>query len=569
MLVALALLGARLVQLQLVSGTAYAEVAERQRRVVTTLPAPRGAITDRSGTALAMTVQARAVTAQPRLIADAECPPGATRPCSPATVARALAPLLGQPVAELTEKLSRDSAFVYLARGLDPEVGNRVRDLRLVGVDVEPEPQRLHPGGDLAANVVGFTNREGKGAAGVESGWEKVLTGRDGRSVAEVDRGGRVIPSGDSRRTEPVPGRDVQLTLDRDLQWYAQRLLGQRVEETQAASGSVVVLDVRTGEVLALASAPTYDADDPGASPPEHRGNPAVTDLYDPGSVNKVIVAAAALEAGVVTPDTVLTVPYSQKFGAKLVTDSHGHPTERYTFNGVIMQSSNVGTVQVAEKLGPQRVYDALRAFGFGERTGVGLPGEPAGLVPRPEDWSGSSLGTIPIGQGVSVTALQVASVYQTVANGGVRVAPRIVKGTTDEEGRLVPAPAAPQKRVIRAETAAALQPMLEGVVSTEGTAPLAAIPGYRIAGKTGTADRLVDGRYDGSYTSSFVGYAPADRPDVVTAVVLQGTGTKEYYGGTVAGPVFKGVTGFALRSRAVPPTGAPFVAPKVFADPR
>ncbi len=569
LVVLLLVLGGRLVHLQVVSGTAYAEVAEKQRRVTRTLPAPRGAITDRDGLPLALTVESRAVTGQPRTIAEAECPPAADKPCTPATIAAALSPVIGVPVDELTEKLSREVGFVYLARELDIPTGNRVRDLRLLGIGVESEPRRVHPGKDLAANVVGFTNREGKGAAGVELGWEQVLAGQDGSSVAEVDTAGRVIPSGEQRRVEPVRGRAVRLTLDRDLQWYAQRLVAEKVEQTEADSGTAVVLDVQTGEVLALAVAPTFDADDPGDSEPEDRGNPAVGEMYDPGSVNKVIVAAAALEQGLVTPETVLTVPYSQKFGAKLVTDSHRHPTERYTFNGVLMQSSNVGTVQVAEELGPQRIYDALRDFGFGEKTGIGLPGEVAGLVPRPENWSGSSMGTIPIGQGVSVTALQVASVYQTVANGGVRVAPRIVSAVQGEQGELVPPPAPPSRRVISAATAAALQPMLEGVVSTEGTAPLAAIPGYRIAGKTGTADRAVDGKYDGSYTSSFVGYAPADAPRLVTAVVVQGTGKRDYYGGTVAGPVFKQVMGFALRRGAIPPTGVPFRVPEVFADGR
>ncbi len=569
LLAVLALLGVRLVQLQLVSGTGYAEDAIDQRRVATPLPAARGSIVDRFGAPIAISAEGRAVSGQPRVIRDATCPPDARRPCTPATIAAALSPLLGIPAPELTEKLSRDTGFVYLSRDLGIEVGNAVRDLRLVGIRVDKEPQREHPGGELAANVVGFTNREGKGAGGIEVAFDSVLTGTDGRSVAQLDNRGRVIPSGEQRRTEPLPGRDVRLTLDRDLQWYAQDVLARKVAETEAASGSVVVIDVRTGEVLALADAPTFDADRPAAAPAGARGSRALSDMYDPGSVNKIITMAAAIEAGVVKPETVLTVPYSQQFGAKLVTDSHKHATEQYTVNGVFMQSSNVGTVQIAQKLGAERLTEAMRAFGFGSRTGLGLPGESPGLVPDAEDWSGSSLGTIPIGQGVSVTAVQIASVIQTVANGGVRIAPTIVAGTTDETGRLVPAARPETRRVISEATAAAMRPMLEGVVSAEGTAPLAAIPGYRIAGKTGTADRLVDGRYDGSYTSSFVGFAPADAPRIATVVMLQGTGKRDYYGGTVAGPVFSQVTGFALRNTGTPPTGVPFVAPKVFADGR
>ena len=569
LLAVLALLAGRLVQLQAVSGTAYAEVAGDQRRVTTPLPAARGTITDRTGQPLAISAVGRAVSGQPRIIRDATCPPGATKPCTPAGVAAALAPVLGLPAADLTEKLSRDSGFVYLARDLDIDAGNRVRDLRLVGVRVEAEPRRTHPGGDLAANITGFTNREAAGAGGVELALDGVLAGTDGRAVAQVDSKGRVIPSGDSQRTEPVPGRDVQLTIDRDLQWYTQRALAEKVAQTEAQSGQAVVIDVRTGEVLALADAPTFDPDRPTAAPAGDRGSRAVSDMYDPGSVNKIITVAAAIETGVVAPETVLTVPYSQQFGAKLVKDAHEHATEQYTVNGVFMTSSNVGTVQIAERLGAERLTDYLRAFGFGARTGIGLPGESAGLVPDARDWSGSSLGTVPNGQGVSVTALQVASVVQAVANDGVRITPTLVRAVADEAGAMAPVAAAGQRRVISAQTAQRMHPMLEGVVSEEGTAPLAAIPGYRTAGKTGTADRVVDGRYDGSYTSSFVGFAPADAPRLATVVVLQGTGTKDFFGGSTAGPVFKQVMGFALRRTGTPPTGAPFVAPPVYADGR
>jgi len=565
----LALLAGRLVQLQAVSGTAYAASAVDQRRVATPLPAARGEITDRNGQPIAISADGRAVSGQPRVIRDATCPADAKRPCTAAGIAGVLAPLLGLPAADLTDKLSRDTGFVYLARDLDIAVGNRVRDLRLLGIRVDQEPRRVHPGGDLAANIAGFTNREGKGAGGVELALDDVLAGTDGRSVAEVDKAGRVIPSGDQRRTDPVPGRDVQLTIDRDLQWYAQQVLARKVAETEAESGSAVVIDVKTGEVLALADAPTFDADDPAGSPETARGVKALAEMYDPGSVNKIITMSAALETGTVTPDTVLTVPDSQQFGAKLVSDAHHHPTEQYTANGVFMQSSNVGTVQIAQKLGSALLTDYLRAYGFGAKSGIGLPGESAGLVPDAKDWSGSSLGTIPIGQGVSVTAIQVASVMQTVANDGVRITPTVVKATGDAAGHLVPSTAPEQRRVISAATAQVMHPMLEGVVSEEGTAPLAAIPGYRTAGKTGTADRAVNGRYDGSYTSSFVGFAPADAPRLATVVVLQGTGKKDYYGGSTAGPVFKEVMGFALRSTGTPPTGVPFTPPKVFADGR
>jgi cell division protein FtsI (penicillin-binding protein 3) len=540
-----------------------------QRRVATPLPAARGEIMDRNGSPIAISDDGRAVSGQPRVIRQATCLPDAKKPCSAGTIAAALAPVLNLPVGELTEKLNRDTGFVYLARDLDVDVGNRVRALGLLGVRVDPEPRRVHPGGDLAANVVGFTNRESQGAAGIELAYDKVLTGKDGRSVAEVDSKGRVIPSGEERQVDPVQGRDVQLTIDRDLQWQAQQVLSQKVQETQAASGSAIVMDIRTGEILAMADAPTFDPDAPSAAPEGDRGSRSLATMFDPGSINKIITMSAALETGVVKPSDVLTVPYSQQFGAKLVVDAERHPTEDMTVNGVFMHSSNVGTVQIAERLGAERLTDYLRAYGFGSRTGIGLPGESAGLVPDAADWSGSSMGTIPIGQGISVTAVQVASVVQTLANDGVRVTPTLVKAVGDGNGQLVPTRAPEQRRVISAATAQAMHPMLEGVVTVDGTAPLAAIPGYRIAGKTGTADRAVNGRYDGSYTSSFVGFAPADAPRLATVVILEGTGKNGYFGGSTAGPVFKQLMGFALRSTDTPPTGVPFVAPPVYADGR
>jgi cell division protein FtsI (penicillin-binding protein 3) len=557
-LVFLVLLAARLVWLQGLQATAYAADATSQRLRTNTLVAPRGEITDRNGEPLAASVDARAIYGEPGTIAKAVCPPEATLPCRPETIAAALAPVLGQPARDLAAKLSRRTAFVYLARGVDPSIGTRVRELGLVGIGVLQESRRTHPNGALAVGVTGFTDLDGRGLMGVESGMESVLAGKDGKTVAEVDRAGRVIPTGDDTRVAAVPGRSVQLTLDRDLQWYAQQVLAAKVAETQATNGTAVVMDVRTGEVLALATAPTFDPDNRARTiAPDALRNVAISDVYEPGSVNKVITAAAALEAGVVTPDTVITVPPTYQVGGHTLHDAEKHGTERLTFTGVLAKSSNIGTVEVAQKVGAQGLYDAMTKFGYGQRTGLGLPGESRGLLPKPQDWSGTSIATIPIGQGVSVNVMQVASVYATVANGGVRVTPTVVKAVADSSGRLVPAAPSPTRRVISPVVAAQLRAMLEAVVSAEGTAPLAAVPGYRIAGKTGTAQRVVDGRYaPGNYTSSFIGFAPADAPRLVAAVVLQGTGRRGYFGGSTAGPVFKDIMSFALRDLKIPPTG-------------
>ena len=552
------LLGGRLVWLQGIGASAYATDATTQRLRTNAIVAPRGEITDRSGVPFALSLDARAVYGEPRIIARADCKPDSEKPCAPATIAAELAPVLGLPAKEIEEKLSRKSAFVYLARGLDPAVGKQVRALGLVGVGVLQEPKRTHPGGDLAVSVTGFTDREGRGLMGVESGMDAVLAGRNGKTTAEVDRAGRVIPTGATTEIAAVPGRDVQLTLDRDLQWYAQQVLARKVAETQAVNGTAVVRDIKTGEVLALATAPSFNPDDRKSKPsPQAMKNVAIADVYEPGSVNKVITAAAALEAGVVTPETPITVPPTYQVGRHTVHDSHPHPVWNLTFAGVLARSSNIGTVIVAQRLGAERMYDAMKRFGYGEKTGLGLPGESRGVVPKPADWSGTSIATIPIGQGVSTNVMQIASVYATVANGGVRVTPTVIRATADATGRMVPAKQAPPRRVISADVAKQLSVMLEAVVSEEGTAPLAAVPGYRIAGKTGTAQRVVDGRYAaGNYTSSFIGFAPADAPRLVTAVVLQGTGRRGYYGGSTAGPVFKDVMSFALNGLKIPPTG-------------
>ncbi|MCW2726318.1 MAG: peptidoglycan synthetase FtsI [Frankiales bacterium] len=569
MLVVLGLLAARLVWLQGLQANAYAAQATDQRLSTTTVVAARGQITDRSGVPLALSVDARAVFGEPRVIAKAVCKPGALKPCNPATIAAALAPLLGQSADGIQAKLSRSNAFVYLARGVDPAVGKKIRELGLIGIGTVPETKRVHPGGDLAVNVTGFTDLDGNGLMGIESGMQNLLAGKNGKTTAEIDGAGRVIPTGTTTSVNPVPGRDVQLTLDRDLQWYAQQVLAKKVAETQAANGTAVVMDVTTGEVLALATAPSFNPDDRSTTPaPDSMRNVAISDVYEPGSVNKVITAAAALEAGVVTPSTVFTVPNTYKVGSHIVHDAENHPTEHLTFTGVLAKSSNIGTVQVAQKVGAQGLYDAMRRFGYAQRTGLGLPGESRGVLPKPADWSESSIATIPIGQGVSTNVMQVASVYATVANGGVRVTPTIVKAVADGSGHLVPAAKPESHRVISEQVAAQLRTMLEAVVSAEGTAPLAAVPGYRIAGKTGTAQRVVDGRYlAGNYTSSFIGFAPADAPRLVTAVVLQGTGKNDYFGGSAAGPVFKDVTAFALRGMRIPPTGTTAPVAKLTAD--
>ena len=572
-LVLLGLIGVRLVWLQGVQGAAYAEDAIEQRTKTFDLAAPRGTISDRTGQALAMSVDARAIYAEPRNIAKAVCPPAATKPCTPDAIAEALAPVLSLPAAEIAEKLVRPAsqgktcstsdvmgctAFVYLARGLEAEVANEVRALGLVGIGTDAEPKRVHPGKDLAANVVGFTTVEGKGAGGMELQWDDVLAGVPGKRIAEVDGGGRMIPSGTTRIEEPRPGRDIQLTLDRDLQWYAQKVLMDTLASAEAESGSATVMDVKTGEVLALVSVPTFDADEPGKADAAVRGNRAVTDVFEPGSIGKAITVAAVLEAGVLTPDSVLSVPDRYRLSNKTFKDSHDHPTEQMTLTGVLVESSNVGTIMAAQKVGGPKLHEMLARFGIGTKTGIGLPGEGTGrLRDEATEWSGTDYGTHPIGQGYSVNGVKMASVYAAIANDGVMVTPTVIKSSTRADGTVVPATAPTKRRILSTPVAAQLRAMLEGVTNEGGTAVTAAIEGYRVAGKTGTAQRVVGGRYDGSYTASFVGFAPADAPRLAVSVSIQAP-KNGYYGGLVAGPPFRDIMSFALRSQGVPPTGAP-----------
>jgi cell division protein FtsI (penicillin-binding protein 3) len=554
-LTVLVVLAGRLVQLQGLDAPAYAAQAAKQRLRTVAMPAPRGEILDRNGNRLAGTVPARALFADPMLVVD-----------PPATAARITALLGGDPAA-MEEKLRRPGRFVYLGRGLEADQVDRVLSLGLPGIGSLSETKRVHPGADLAANVIGFTGQDGNGLGGLEATFDGVLAGKSGRETMEVDPAGRQIPSGEHSGTPPVPGSSLQLTLDRDIQWQAQQALVAQVQATGSRSGSVIVMDPHTGEVLGLAGAPTFDPDQQGAAPEAARGDPAVSEVYEPGSVNKVITAAAALEAGVVTPDTPVTVPPTLAVYDRVFHDAEEHGVEHLTFTGVLAKSSNIGTVLVAQQLGKTKLYDALRGFGFGQSSGAGLAGESAGILPPPDKWSGTQAATIAFGQGVSVNALQMASVYATVANDGVRVPPRVVRDTIGSDGRLSPTPAPGRTTVVSPKTAQELRTMLEAVTSDEGTAPEARIDGFRVAGKTGTSQRVdpTCGCYRG-YTASFVGMAPADNPQLVVAVVLQDP-QNGHFGGTLAAPVFHDVMAFALQARQIPPTGTAAPTAKLTTD--
>nr|WP_228011276.1 penicillin-binding transpeptidase domain-containing protein [Nonomuraea phyllanthi] len=544
----LSIFAGRLVQMQGLDSKVYEAAAVDQRLHTEEIPAKRGSITDVNGHALAVTVEARELSIDPSKV------PAESR----AKWAAILAQQLGKSQEDITAKLARtNTRYQRLATDVDPVVASRLLQARVPALTAEKTYRRLYPAGDLAGSLIGFVGDEGDGLGGMEQTQNSVLAGRDGEQRVETGRDGLRIPMTSTQRTPPVNGRDVRLTVDRDIQWAAQESIAEQVKKSGADSGAVIVMDVRTGQIVAMANAPELDLNNWRKAPAASYINKAASDVFEPGSTNKVITAAAAIEAGAVSPDTVFQVPDQIKCADRVLNDAHTHKVESMTFRQAVAESSNVATIMAARKVGSEGLYNMLKAFGFGSRPGGGVPGAEAGLLPHYQDWSGSQQCTVAYGQGVSVTALQMTSVYQTIANGGVKVEPQIVAGTTDENGRFVPAPAGKQTRVVSEETAKEITTMLESAVGEEGTGELAAIPGYRVAGKTGTANRYDAklGRYDG-YTASFVGFAPADQPRLVVLAMLQNP-KNGHFGGQLAAPVFKDVMTFAIKSRKIPPTGS------------
>ncbi len=549
----------RLIQLQGVDASALATRAFDERSTTVALPAHRGDITDVNGAVLATTVDRWNILVDQREVVDYTKRIGghAVR-VGVVGAAADLAPVLGMDKATLRAALTGTRRGAYVAKGVPVGVWRKVARMMITGIAGEQDSRRIYPDGAVGASLVGFVSRDGRPLAGIEKEYASFLAGRDGKLQYEMSGdGARVaIPTGLENEVEPQPGGNVRLTIDADLQWKAHEALAAEVTKSGAESGSVVVLDTRTFDILALASVPTLDSNDPGAAPAADRGNRSLLDVFEPGSTSKLITASAAVQEGVATPATRLRVPNSIHRGGRTFHDSEAHATENLTFAGVLAKSSNVGSIMVGERISPQTMYHYLTAFGLGAPTGLGLP-ESRGILAPVQDWSRSQRYTVLFGQGMSLTALQDADVYATIANNGVRLTPRIVAGTTTPDGQFHPTPTPPSTRVVSAQTAATVRYMLESVVSDEGTAAGAAIPGYRVAGKTGTA-QAPDARcgcYRG-YTASFIGMAPADDPHLVVAVILQRP-VRGHYGSLVAAPVFQQVMTYALAHEGIPPTGA------------
>ncbi|MGW0556629.1 peptidoglycan D,D-transpeptidase FtsI family protein [Streptomyces sp. NPDC002926] len=571
----------RLLQVQAVDAGAYAAKAEKNRYLSHKLTAERGEITDRAGIALATSVDAYDITADPKLFTPEE----SKAPNAPEQAAALLAPILGKDVDELAKKLrTPKSRYTVLARRQTPQVWNQIKDLKgvfaekaradeakggpganvLSGVFQEPSSKRVYPNGDLAAGILGYVTGDGKGGGGVESMLDKVLAGQDGQ-ITYAQSGGRRVPTAGSREVPAVPGSDIELTIDRDIQWAAQQAIADQVKKSKADRGYVIVQNTQTGEVLAMANAPGFDPNDLSQANSAAMGNAALQDAYEPGSTAKVMSMAAVLEEKAATPGTHVVVPNRLHRGDRLFKDDIDHPTWYLTLNGVLAKSSNIGTILATGQLGRTQaaanrvLYSYLRKFGLGSPSGIGYPGETPGILAKPQKWSTSQQYTIPFGQGLSLNAMQAASVYSTIANGGVRIAPTLIRGTKGPDGRFTPAPAPKKTRVVSEPTARTLATMLESVVGDEeGTGAKGRIPGYRVAGKTGTANRVDPelGRYKG-YTASFAGFAPADKPRITVYCAIQNPTKGSYFGGQICGPIYRKVMEFALKTLQVAPTGS------------
>jgi cell division protein FtsI (penicillin-binding protein 3) len=536
------LIAGRLYHLQVLRYEHYATKAERQQQRVVTLDPPRGTIYDAQGRELAVSIQVDSVYAVPPEIED----PAATA----AAIARAV-PEVDR--AKLARQLAGDREFVWVARKLDPPVAEKVRALDLKGLYFVPESKRYYPMGELAAQVLGYVGTDNHGLAGLEQVYDKEITGKPGkRTVLRDARQGTVAAPGLSF-ADPEPGHDLYLTLDATVQHIVERELERAIAERHAKRGSAIFLDPATGGVLAMASYPSFDPNDFGSYSPESWRNRAVADVYEPGSTFKIVTAGAALEAGVVREDERIDCGMGSITLYKDIRVRDHKPYGLLTFAQVISHSSNVGVIRVAQRIHDDRFYATIRDFGFGRQTGIDLPGESGGILHNVERWGLLEKDYIAFGQGISVTPLQLVSAAAAVANDGTLLKPHVVAAVSRGELRLPRYPEPPVAgHPISSATARELTRLLEEVV-IDGTGKPAAIPGYRVAGKTGTAQIPVRGGYRG-YLPSFVGFAPADRPALVGLVAIAEPQGNEYYGAQVAAPAFGAITRQVLLYRGVHP---------------
>jgi cell division protein FtsI/penicillin-binding protein 2 len=534
----LALAGARTLYLGTLHAGALRKAARTQQLTYEPVPAQRGTISDRTGVPLAVSEPAQDISADPYLLKN------------PLTAARQLAPLLGQGQDQVLSKLSERRGFVYLAKALPAAQARAVLALRLPGIAGTAVMRRVYPRGALAAQVLGLVGSAGTGLTGLEYFEDRLLRGRTGERRVVSDALGQPVSI-----TEVHPdgaGAPISLTLDANVQQRAEEVLGAVGRVFSPKDATAIVMDPRSGAVLAMADWPPVDANDPGASSPEALENRAVSFPYEPGSTFKAFTVAGALQSGLITPDSGFNVPDQIRVADRTIHDDTEHGEESLTTAQILAQSSNVGAIEIGLLEGAPRFSEWMQTFGFGHATGVELPGEEMGVVPPLGSYSGSSMGNLPIGQGQLVTPLQMATAYAAIANGGTLRPPHIISSVG---GHPRPLPAG--HRVISAATAAELRQMLEGVLAPGGTASEVSIPGYQLAGKTGTASKVDPQTHQYSHTAyiaSFMGFAPAADPKLLCAVVVDEPQAGSIYGGTVAAPAFGQIMAFALPYLGISP---------------
>jgi cell division protein FtsI (penicillin-binding protein 3) len=529
-LLLLALAALRATWLGTVKAGSLSERAVSQQIEDLTVPARRGTIFDRNGVELAVSEDAVSVFANPFLIDD------------PAAVAARLAPLVGRTEDDLLRKLSdRDAGFVYLRRKMDASLGQKVERLEIEGIGTMVEPKRTYPQGYLASQVIGSVGTDNYGLAGLEHARNGQLRGEDGERRLVKDALGEPVSMVEVERAEA--GEDLRLTLDAAIQERTEAVLAEVGETYQPAGATAVVMDPRTGEILSLANWPRVDANNVGGAPSFARQNRAIQASYEPGSTFKAITISGALEENLVEPETQLSVPATLQVADRTIGEAHEGGGGTLTVSDIVARSSNVGSVMIGLKLGAERFDHWVRRFGFGRQTGIDLPGEQQGIVLRPDDYSGSSMGNMPIGQGIAVTPIQMAAAYTAIANHGLLREPYVIAGDRR-----------PPRRVLSKRNAERVSRMLEGVFAAGGTAQEAQVEGYRLAGKTGTAEKAENGGYSTTdFVASFIGYAPARNPSLlVTVMVDEPRG--QIYGGVVAAPAFERIMEFALPYLKIPP---------------
>ncbi|MHB8894877.1 MAG: peptidoglycan D,D-transpeptidase FtsI family protein [Candidatus Geothermincolia bacterium] len=543
LLVGLGIVTFKLVLIQGIQAGHYKKLASDQRDTTIKITPRRGTITDREGEIMAISQECSTVYATPYLVKDKK------------RVAAKIADVLGEDAADVQKKLEAKNGFVYLARKLDKPLADRLKKMELTGIGFVEESKRFYPLGSLASQLLGVVDVDNKGQAGLELYYEDLLGGKTGEVMLEKDAAGNPIPGSERNEVNEVDGVDLQLTLDKDIQASMEDALAKAAKQYGAKAATAIVMDCNTGDILAMASCPTFDPNNREKIDPAAMRTRAITDVYEPGSCLKIVTAVAALQTGVVNPDTVMQVPSELKVADATFKDAEPQPTRQLPFSKIISQSSNVGTIQTALKVGDKQLSEYMSLFGLGHKTGVDFPGEVGGILPPLASWTGTSAATISIGQGVSVTPMQVACVAGTVANGGRKICPHFMKAKISGTGVHDMGLGGLGEEILTKDTCQKMTGIMEQVLAPDGTAPKAAVNYYRVAGKTGTAEKPnTDGAgYSGTYMATFVGFAPAERPRIVCMVVLDEP--TPIWGGETAAPVFRTIMSFSLQHLKISPS--------------